>query len=80
MNTPTSLLHVTARRTTLCLYATKPSESIEPVPVEENAIGPVQSIFLFCDRGGNGLTAKHIDHSRAFNHKTFIINILNIGV
>lgn len=78
MNTPTSLLHVTDKLTKFCLYAIRPSASIDLVPVDENAIGPVQSIVFSCGRGGNGVTARPTVHSKAHNHATLFVYILLI--
>lgn len=78
MKTPTSRSHVTARLTTFCLNATRPVEWTDVLPVDENAMGPVQSTLLFLsgDRDGIGVTASPTDHSKVHDHSTLVLYIL----
>lgn len=53
-------------------------EWTDMLPVDVNAMGPVQSMLLFLsgDRDGIGVTASPTDHSRAKNHNTLVLYIL----
>jgi len=78
VKTPTSRSHVTAKLTIFCLYATRPVEWTDVLPVDENAMGPVQSTLVFFtgDRDGIGLTAIPTDQSKVHNHSTLVLYIL----
>lgn len=80
VNVPISRSHVTARLTALFLYVTILVECTGPLPVAENAIGPVQSMLVFFPgvRGGNGVTAMVLDHNKAHNQKILKLYILQV--